>query len=437
MNNPTNIALAVAATKTWSGAVNATWNTSTPNWTLGGGSATFSNGDAVRFDNSYTGPNRNITVAAPVSVAAILAGNLAGNDYTIGGASIGGPGGVTKTGTGTFALNNANTFTGKTSITGGTLSINSAASLGAEPAAVTADAITIDGATLSATGSAAFGANRGVTLGANNATINVVNAADAVSVPGLVSGPGGLTVTGAGRLVLGNQNNTFANLTINDATVEARPPVGQNVVMNNTAALGLLGNNTVPLVIDGGTLKLSTTASAQNITIGRVLQFGADGGTVDIVNTRGGTMGGPVVNGIGGGGGEMRVDLTNAVAPVVFKWNGGESGLSSNNPANGDWQEGNNNLDWNTVTVGAQAPPFRIELSHAGMTTIRAAQWGTYNGPFTIRGGVGGDVTRGGQPGYGNWPRAVSGAGTLFNFSARHVFGGFASVQPGGEFPKL
>ncbi len=146
VNNPTNIALAVAATKTWSGAVDATWNTVTPNWRLGGGSATFSNGDAVRFDNSYTGPNRNITVAAPVTVATILAGNLAGNDYTIGGASIGGPGGVTKTGTGTFALNNANTFTGKTSITGGTLSINSAASLGAEPAAVTADAITIDGA---------------------------------------------------------------------------------------------------------------------------------------------------------------------------------------------------------------------------------------------------------------------------------------------------
>ncbi len=82
--------------------------------------------------------------------------------------------------------------------------------------------------------------------------------------------------------MLGNQNNTFANLTINDATVEARPPVGQNVVMNNTAASGLLGNNTVPLVIDGGTLKLSTTVSAQNITIGRVLQFGPDGGTVDL-----------------------------------------------------------------------------------------------------------------------------------------------------------
>ena len=145
LNNPTNISLAVAATKTWSGAVNATWDTTTPNWTLGGSGAAFSNGDAVRFNDTYTGPNRNITVAAPVTVAGIAASNSAGNDYTIGGASIGGPGGVTKTGTGTFALNNANTFTGKTSVTGGVLSIASAASLGAEPAALTADAITIDG----------------------------------------------------------------------------------------------------------------------------------------------------------------------------------------------------------------------------------------------------------------------------------------------------
>jgi hypothetical protein len=113
----------------------------------------------------------------------------------------------------------------------------------------------------------------------------------------------------------------------------------------------------------------------------------------------------------------MRVDLTNTVSPVVFKWNGGQSGLSTNTTANGDWSEGNNNLRWATVTTGAQAPPLRIELNHAGMTTIRAEQFGTYNGPFTIRGGVGGDIGAAGNQVTEIGRVQISGTGTEFTLT--------------------
>jgi autotransporter-associated beta strand protein len=383
---------------------------------LGGNPSAFFHNDAVRFTD--TGTNRNINVAGPVTVAGITASNTAGNDYAIGGASIGGPGGVTKSGTGVFTLNNSNTFTGKTSITGGTLAIAGASSLGAEPAAPTADAITIAGATLRATGPAAFSANRGVTLGTGGATINVADAGEVMSIPAAILGVQPLTVTGNGTLQLGNSTNSFSSITINDATVELKPPATENVVVNANATTGILGDNNVPIVIDGGTLKFTTTASSQNITIDRVIQFGPDGGTIDLRNTRGGTLGGAAGGAVGGGGvGNMRVDLTNAVGPVVVKWNGGESGLSSNTTANGDWLEGNNNLEWQAVTTGAQAPPLRIELSHAGMTTLRAEQFGTYNGPFTIRGGVGGDVGAAGNQVTEIGRVQISGGGTLLTFS--------------------
>ncbi len=116
----------------------------------------------------------------------------------------------------------------------------------------------------------------------------------------------------------------------------------------------------------------------------------------------------------------MRIDLTNTIGPVVFQWNGGQSGLSTNTVANGDWAEGSNNLRWATVTqpTAGPSPPMRIELNHAGMTTIRAEQFGSYNGPFTLRGGVGGDVTAAGNQVTEIGRVQISGTGTLFNFSA-------------------
>src|SRR4029450_2093582 len=100
-------------TKTWTGATNGTWDTTTANWTPGN----FANGNQAVFSNS--GQNRVISGSA-VSPQAITVTNTAGTDYSISN-PIGGSmaGGLTKDGTGSLQLTGANTFGGTIAVNGG------------------------------------------------------------------------------------------------------------------------------------------------------------------------------------------------------------------------------------------------------------------------------------------------------------------------------
>ncbi len=101
--------------------------------------------------------------------------------YTIGGiGGIGGPGGITKSGNGTLVLTGFNSFTGKTIVTGGKLSISADTNLGTAPATPVADQLQISNATLIVTtgvgagfaGSFSVAAARGITIN-NGATIDL------------------------------------------------------------------------------------------------------------------------------------------------------------------------------------------------------------------------------------------------------------------------
>ncbi|MFM2170497.1 MAG: hypothetical protein RI957_726 [Verrucomicrobiota bacterium] len=118
------------ATLTWKGtdATNPTfWDTGvTSNWDNGGVADAFSAGDNVLFDDSAT----SYTVAIQTGVSP---GNLtfsSAANYTLNGGSIGGAGNLFKTGTGTLAINTANTFTGTTTISGGYVVLGSDTALG-------------------------------------------------------------------------------------------------------------------------------------------------------------------------------------------------------------------------------------------------------------------------------------------------------------------
>ena len=112
--------LATASTITWTGAVNGDWDIgTTANWDDAGPS-TFADLDIVNFGDS--GDNKAIVLTTVVSPAGISFANTAGNDYGLTGpGSIGGSGGLAKSGAGSLTLAVPTSFTGATTIAGGTL----------------------------------------------------------------------------------------------------------------------------------------------------------------------------------------------------------------------------------------------------------------------------------------------------------------------------
>lgn len=241
-----------AATLTWTGATDATWNTAT-NW---------SGGVPTAADDAVFGLLIPPTGASISLGAGSLANSLRfSNDYTLNGgdlvltgggiridrgrwvnlnSQLGGTNGLTLTGGGSLRLtNNLNDYTGTTTIANGTLVISNLAQLGASTSAVV---VTVDN-----------------------------------PVPGSVS----LRGFGAGSLYL-DGSAAGINFT-RDLSLQGRGPIN-----DNGAALVSLGNNTLAGAINlntptTGTVGLNTRLTAANGTLtlsGPVNVAGTAGTTV-------------------------------------------------------------------------------------------------------------------------------------------------------------
>jgi len=130
----TNVTLNVtgagtAAPLTWvgDGTANA-WDTTTANWTNGSAAVTYADPAQVKFDDTGSA-SPAINIASPVNPASMTV-NTSANSYIIGGAAIGGAGGLTKSGTTVLALTSSNAYSGGTTINAGTLTIIAANCLG-------------------------------------------------------------------------------------------------------------------------------------------------------------------------------------------------------------------------------------------------------------------------------------------------------------------
>jgi len=145
-------------------------------------------GGALRSTQGFTS-SRNAALNGDGEVEVI------GDPLTLSG-TFSGSGSLKKSGTGTLILSGANTHSGGTSLSGGTLEVATDESLGAQSAL-----LTFNGGVLHVT--SGFTSSRDMSL-RGSGTIDVKR--DALTLSGLIGGQGSMTKLGAGTLVLQGRN---------------------------------------------------------------------------------------------------------------------------------------------------------------------------------------------------------------------------------------
>jgi fibronectin-binding autotransporter adhesin len=189
---------------------------------------------------------------------------------------------LTKVGSGVWVLAGANTYTGATTINGGTLRLSGAGTFGnlstvtvANAAGATLDLNGLSRSIGSLTGGGATGGT--VTLGAGTLTTGGNNTSSTYA--GVISGTGGLTKVGTGTFTVTGANTYTGATTINGGTLAVT-----TLADGGTASpLGASSNVPSNLVIDGGTLLLNN--SVFTIT-DRAFTIGANGATITAVGTQ-------------------------------------------------------------------------------------------------------------------------------------------------------
>lgn len=170
---------------------------------------------------------------------------------------------LTKEGTGKWILTAANTYSGTSTLLGGTLQVSSDANIGTAPGVATPGFLVLaNGATFSASTSFALNANRGIALGPTgtnaagaNATGNgIIDVATAqtLTYAGIMTdrtstNAGGLTKTGAGQLTLSGVNTYTGDTRVNGGTLAL-------------TGSGTIGSGTNLLVDSGGTFDVTGSA---------------------------------------------------------------------------------------------------------------------------------------------------------------------------------
>ena len=167
---------------------------------------------------------------------------------------VSGSGNLTKVGGDTAVLSAANTFTGSTAVTGGTLKLSHSQALQnstlttagiAFDSSVASHAFTLGG--LSGSGNLAL-----VDNGSNPVALSVGNNGSSTVYSGVLSGAGSLTKIGNGTLTLTGANTHTGSTTVSGGTLEL-------------GATGSLVNS--PVTVNAGTLQIDTAGNTLNSLI--------------------------------------------------------------------------------------------------------------------------------------------------------------------------
>lgn len=350
----------------WTGLASGSWDLTTANnWVQNGGPVVFANGGPALMDDTATGAT-NITVGALVQPTLLTVNNnsLMYSIASSGGNNIGGAANLLKAGTSTLTLSGgANSYTGVTTVSGGTLSVSalanggSASDIGA--AANTAGNLVLNGGTLQYTNGGAANIDRLFTVGTSGGTIDG-------------SGNGGLDLNNTGSIGLSGSGARTLILTgseSNDLDVLAGV-LGDNVgssslVMNGVGTWDLTGNNTYSgsTTINSGILEVGNGGSTGTIGTGSVVDNGA------LVFNRTGTV---TINSVISGSGAVS---NNSTGTLILANNNTYQGNTFNN-GTGTLQIGNGGSTGSTEINGA--------ITNNGTLTFNST------GSYTLNGNIGG-----------------------------------------------
>ena len=322
-------------------------------------------------------PTLTVNLAAGTNAFAGILGNTNQNGFNL-----------VKSGAGTLSLGNANTYTGKTTVSGGTLAIGVDASLGTAPGGFVSDQLTIsNGATLSTSGTFTLNANRGITLSGAAANLNTNGAG--LTIAGTINGGAGLNKVGTGDVILtsGNASN-IGTLNINGGRVffNSQNALGfSQVNINNGGTLDYLGGGALVLsnsvnIASGGNIASRSAQLTTNATLptsGTLLINQDDQNTNTVVLTSGIALAGALTIQVGGGGGNGGVGRLDGAISGDFPITKTQTGVLHLN------NSGSSYGGITDVTAGT----LRVSQNGAlgatsGLTNIRSGAVIDFNGAF-------------------------------------------------------
>ena len=261
--------------------------------TISGGTLDNTSGFAVTLSNNntqswngdftFTGTNTLSLGSGAVALGASCTVTVSGGTLGVGGIISGSGYSLTKAGAGTLTLRGANTYTGGTTLSAGTLNINSASAIGS-------GSFTISGGTLNNTsgssvtlstnnaqtwnGDFAFTGTNDLNLGNGAVTLGAsrtvtVNNNGILTVGGIISGSGlGLAKAGSGTLILGGVNTYTGATTVSAGTLQTsaadRIIDSSAISVSSGATFALGGNETVASIAGAGNYSLG----ANTLTFG-------------------------------------------------------------------------------------------------------------------------------------------------------------------------
>ena len=288
------------------------------------------NGGTLQYTGAATSSNRLFTIGTTAGSAIdasgtgtlsftntgsiVLNGTNTARTFTLTGSNTGantfasiltdngtGATSLTKSGAGTWVLSGANTYTGATTITAGTLR------LGASNVLADTSNVNLTGATAifdvngqtDTVGSIAGIAGSSITLGAGALTSGGSNAT--TTFAGTITGTGTLTQSGTGTLTLTGANTYSGKTSIQNGVLSVS---SLNKVTGGTAS----SNLGAPVTVANGTIDLG------NGTNTGTLQYTGAGETTDRVINLAGSTGGGTIDSSGSGAVTFSSNLTATVA---------------------------------------------------------------------------------------------------------------------------